>query len=98
MFARSALRTASTTLPAARAMATRKASTMSYEQMGIGHQMKAFFQTKGVPVDAYPIVFITVFMASAGTFMLSKHIKEDHDHLRWMPRQGGYKFQLPADK
>ncbi|WVQ73512.1 hypothetical protein IAR50_003084 [Cryptococcus sp. DSM 104548] len=99
MFARSLLRTAST-MPAARTMVARKASTVAlpYEQMGITHQMKYFFSQKGVPVDAYPIVFITLFMASAGTFMLSKHIKEDHDHLRWMPRQGGYKFELPAEK
>ncbi|TYJ54834.1 hypothetical protein B9479_004505 [Cryptococcus floricola] len=85
-------------MPAARTMTSRKASTMSYEQNGITHQMGAFFKKNGVPVDAYPIVFITIFMASAGTFMLSKHIREDRDHLRWMPRQGGYKFQLPADK
>ncbi|ODN74160.1 hypothetical protein L202_07612 [Cryptococcus amylolentus CBS 6039] len=87
-------------MPAARTMVARKVSTAAipYEQMGITHQMKSFFTQKGVPVDAYPIVFITLFMASAGTFMLSKHIKEDHDHLRWMPRQGGYEFRLPAEK
>ncbi|AFR98533.1 hypothetical protein C343_06513 [Cryptococcus neoformans C23] len=89
--ARSLLR--SSTMPMARNMMTRKISTAAPAHMG---PIRAFFHDVPIPVDAYPLVGIVVVMCSGATYMLSKHIYEDRDHLRWAPQRGGVKFLLPS--
>ncbi|WVQ82736.1 hypothetical protein IAT38_004868 [Cryptococcus sp. DSM 104549] len=93
MFARSILR--STATPMARTMIARKASTQAGSSAEMG-PIRQFFHDKPVPVDAYPLVAIVGIVCSGGTFMLCKHIYEDRDHLRWVPKHGGVKFQLPS--
>lgn len=79
-------------MPMARTMMTRKMTTAAPSQVG---PIRAFFRDVPVPVDAYPLIGIVVVMCSGATYMLSKHIYEDRDHLRWAPRTGGVRFQLP---
>ncbi|OXB33786.1 hypothetical protein J007_06505 [Cryptococcus neoformans] len=92
MFAQTLFRTTSSTMPMARTMMTRKMTTVAPSQVG---PIRAFFRDVPVPVDAYPLIGIVVVMCSGATYMLSKHIYEDRDHLRWAPRTGGVRFQLP---
>ncbi|WVR06054.1 hypothetical protein IAU60_003082 [Kwoniella sp. DSM 27419] len=100
MFARTALRSA-TMAPRARAMPVASRQLMARRAYTIPtaeQQIRQFFAAKPVPVDAYPLIAITVIMCSYATYMLSKHIIEDNDHVRWAPGVGGVKFQLPAEK
>ncbi|WVO24990.1 uncharacterized protein IAS62_006374 [Cryptococcus decagattii] len=92
MFAQTLIRTTSSTMPMARTMMARKMTTAPPSQAG---PILAFLRDVPVPVDAYPLIGIVVVMCSGATYMLSKHIYEDRDHLRWAPRTGGVKFQLP---
>ncbi|WVQ97618.1 hypothetical protein IAU59_004732 [Kwoniella sp. CBS 9459] len=96
MFARAALR--STTMAAKPAVARQVVARRAYSVPTAEQQIKQFFHDRPVPVDAYPLIAITLIMCSGATYMLSKHIREDHDHNRWAPGQGLVKFQLPADK
>ncbi|WRT64320.1 uncharacterized protein IL334_001252 [Kwoniella shivajii] len=96
MFARSALRT---TAMASKSMVARQQMTRrAYSVPTAEQQLKKFFHDRPVPVDAYPLIAITVIMCSAATYMLSKHIMEDHDHVRWAPGMGQVKFQLPGSQ
>ncbi|WWD17704.1 hypothetical protein CI109_102145 [Kwoniella shandongensis] len=97
MFARSILRSTSTSIPQARMMMSRKASTWAPEPQHL-HPVRQFFHDAPVPVDAYPLIGIVVIMCSAATYMLGKHISEDRDHLRWAPHHGGVKFQIPSSQ
>ncbi|OWT35737.1 hypothetical protein J008_06510 [Cryptococcus neoformans] len=92
MFARSLIRTTATTMPVARTMMARKITTAAPAQPG---PIRAFFRDVPIPVDAYPLIGIVVVMCSGATYMLSKHIYEDRDHLRWAPHRGGVKFIVP---
>ncbi|KGB79231.2 hypothetical protein CNBG_5069 [Cryptococcus deuterogattii R265] len=92
MFAQTLLRTTSSRMPVARTMMSRKMTTAAPSQAG---PFRAFFRDVPVPVDAYPLIGIVIVMCSGATYMLSKHIYEDRDHLRWAPRTGGVTFQLP---
>ncbi|AAW46767.1 hypothetical protein CNBM1930 [Cryptococcus deneoformans B-3501A] len=96
MFVRSLLRTTTTTMPSARSMVTRNASTYVPRPEPMG-PFRQFFHDKPVPVDAYPLIAIVVVMCSGATYMLTKHIKEDRDHLRWLPKHGGVKFEIPRE-
>ncbi|KAK6905898.1 hypothetical protein I203_106733 [Kwoniella mangroviensis CBS 8507] len=96
MFARSALRT---TAMASRTMVARKQlARRSYTVPTYNEQIRAFFKARPVPVDVYPILAITVMMCSYASYMLTKHIREDNDHVRWGPGMGGVKFQLPGSQ
>ncbi|WVQ84969.1 hypothetical protein IAT38_007134 [Cryptococcus sp. DSM 104549] len=79
--------------PVAKTMMARKITTSAPAQVG---PIRAFFQDVPVPVDAYPLVAIVGIVCSGGTYMLGKHIYEDRDHLRWAPKHGGVKFQMPS--
>ncbi|XAO27738.1 hypothetical protein I312_106599 [Cryptococcus bacillisporus CA1280] len=74
-------------------MMARKISTAAPAPVG---PIRAFFQDVPIPVDAYPLVGIVVVMCSGATYMLTKHIYENRDHLRWGPQRGGVKFLLPS--
>ncbi|WWC86446.1 uncharacterized protein L201_001323 [Kwoniella dendrophila CBS 6074] len=96
MFTKSALRTTSM---ASRSMVARQTmARRAYTQPTAGEQIRELFKSKPVPVDAYPIIAITIMMSSYAGYMLTKHIREDHDHVRWAPGQGGVKFQLPGEQ
>ncbi|KAK8866091.1 hypothetical protein IAR55_001242 [Kwoniella newhampshirensis] len=97
MFARTLLRSTATSMPMARTMMARKASTVAQPAAHVG-PVRAFFNDVPVPVDAYPLIGIVVIMCSGATYMLGKHIWEDNDHLRWTPHHGGVKFQVPSNQ
>ncbi|WVQ84394.1 hypothetical protein IAT38_006546 [Cryptococcus sp. DSM 104549] len=90
LFTRNLLR--SSAAPMAKTMMARRMATSAPAQVG---PIRAFFRDVPVPVDAYPLVAIVGIVCCGGTSMLVKHIYEDRDHLRWAPKHGGVKFQIP---